>query len=78
MTDIPNKQKSLQEKFLSRKPIYLLDDFEEIVFRWDPEKDIWFAKRKNKEEYQISQDTTLVTEALISGKEITKPDYEFY
>jgi hypothetical protein len=78
MSNILERAAKIREKFLARKPVYLLDDFDEAVFRWDPGGDTWFKKRKGKKEFEIMGDTDSVMEAKMQALEITLEAYEKY
>lgn len=73
---------SKQKELLSRLPheeIYLLNEFEDIAVKSFPGKRARFvAKPKGGNEYEIGYDTTVISDALLEYKEITKEQYEAF
>lgn len=73
--------KGLYEKLTKGESVYLFDDFEVAAFRLTVRKDrsiAAFCKRKGQPEYNLAASTVLVTEARLTGREITEKDYMEY
>lgn len=73
-------QNILQKKLLLRNPVYILDEFEEASLRlvYDGVSTKAFLKHKGMDEISISQSNETVCEIILSGKEITKSEYDEY
>jgi hypothetical protein len=68
------------DKFRNNEMVYVLDDFEDIAFRFVPgtKATTCFAKRPKEKEYAIGWETDLVMNARIGGQFITKELYDNY
>ena len=75
----PNENlKYIHDKLMANENVYLRHDFEKFVMKLVPGKISYksFAKAKGKKEYEIENATNLALETRISGKIITKEDYD--
>ncbi len=61
-------------------PFYFENTFEDIALRTEPGEGHGktFAKFKGGTEYPIKPDSNLIYEALCTGRELTKEEYENY
>ena len=59
------------------KTIYLLNTFEDIAMRCEPDGR-YFAKPHGLDEYQIAYNTDLVCETVNERTEITRKEYDAY
>jgi hypothetical protein len=68
------------ENLEKRKEIYIMDDLEDIVVRYNPVKEGYknFAKFKGEKEYEISESSNVVTRADMGGTILTKEQYYSY
>lgn len=73
-------QKILQTKLLAGEIVYVLDNFEESAVRlvYDNGTTKAFIKHKGRDEIGISQSNETVCEIILSGKEISKSEYDKY
>jgi len=71
--------KDLVNKLQRGETIYLLDGFENAVFRlfFDKKKGVTrsFIKRRGRSEEEISQSSKIVNEAIMGGQIITEKEY---
>lgn len=65
---------------LAGKSVYILDDFEEAAVRliYEDEATKAYLKHKERKEVSIPQSNKTVCEIILTGKEITKFEYEKY
>ena len=66
----------INKKLLSGQPVYLIDDFEGLVVKYD--KGQHWLKFKGEEPRPVSHSSKYVMEAYCAGKEITKNEYDEY
>ena len=72
--------RKLRKKLLAGESIYLLDDFEETAIRLIYEDGFTkaFIKHRRRNEISVPQSNETVCEIILSGKEITKSEYNEY
>lgn len=65
---------------LAGESVYLLGDFEEAAVRLEYEDGVTkaFIKHKGHNEIGIPQSNEMVCEIILSGKEVTKSEYNEY
>ena len=70
----------LQKKLQAGEEVYILDDFEEATVRLIYEDEVTkaYLKHKGRKEVSIPQSNKTVCEIILTGKEITKFEYEKY
>lgn len=76
-----NKDQSFiefQRRFLEGKPLYFLNEFEQVALRWDPETNEYFAKHKGGAEYSISGSSKMVADASLDYFEISEQQFKSY
>jgi hypothetical protein len=52
------------------------NSFEEVAFKWNGKN--YIAKQKKGKPYEIKGGETVLLEAILEGKEISKQEYESY
>ena len=62
------------EKRLGRETIYLFNDMEDAVVKSTPEG--YWVKIKGMEEFKAKPGSSLVADAVLERKEITKKEYD--
>lgn len=72
--------KELYDKLQSGITVYLLDDFEEAVIRLhlDNGQTRSYIKHHGRNEVEIPQSNETVCNIILSGKEISKSEYDEY
>ena len=79
---IHSQYDSMMAKVHSGLPVYLVDTFEEIAFRWVPSKmggtTRLYAKSHGMPEYSLSANTNTFAEAVREANEITEDEYKKY
>lgn len=70
----------LSEKLKAGKIVFILDDFEEAAIRLVPVngKTKAYIKHIGKTEIEIPQSSKIVFDIVLSGKEISKSEYDKY
>ena len=70
----------LQKNLQACEEVYILDDFEEATVRLIYEDEVTkaYLKHKGRKEVSIPQSNKTVCEIILTGKEITKFEYEKY
>lgn len=67
-----NKGSSFRER-----DIYIDYDFEDVKFKWDHKKEIFYRKfDDDSHESIVPHDNRLLNDAILYGDEITKEEYE--
>jgi hypothetical protein len=78
-----SKTEYISSKLFKNETVYLLNDYEDIVIKFVPNKRSveCFAKFKGKrkaDEYKLERTTNLVLETELGGKIITEKEYDEY
>jgi hypothetical protein len=71
-----SQYRKVQQKLAENKPVYLLNDFEDLAVRYDGRQ--WFLKFKGKPEKPAPRSGLLVNDTVLEAVEITQKDYEQY
>lgn len=66
---------SLTSEQIVKRPLYIDDNFEDMVFRVDEDNNVFF-KTYGGDEIPTSWESRVFIEALHSGEEITKEQYD--
>jgi hypothetical protein len=66
------------EAIYTKEPVYFLYDIEDVMFRYDPAKNVYFTKFKGDKEFQTHPDSNFLWEGQHGRDLKTKDDYEAY